>query len=115
MNLISSSVGGSIPPPATFISDVTQGVYVMKPKELTDEQLENIGHIISEMLHNAVELWEADMKTLLLNSSRYRSICTSARHIQTTYIKLRDMAYDRGWKDEKVKKHFTINTAYGFS
>jgi len=95
--------------------DVTTDFCVMKPKELTDEQLENIGHIVSEMLRNAVGLWEAGAKTVLLNSSQYRSICASARHIQTTYVKLRDVAYNRGWNDEKVKRHFTVNTVYGFS
>lgn len=82
---------------------------------MNDEQLEQIGRLTSEMLKHADEVWALAMRTMPLASKDYRRICTTGRNIQETYYALRDMAYSRGWGEERIKQVFTVDTYYGFN
>lgn len=87
----------------------------MSTKILTDEQLETMGRNLATMHQLAITTWEIAMRTMPINSTQYRKICTAGRKTQDAYNGLRFEAESRGWDDRRIGKVFFSHVACGFS
>lgn len=83
-------------------------------KNLTDEQLEQLGLLAKQQYEQAIETWRAAMKSLPLSSRQYRLICTAGRAARRVHDALFAAADDRGWSEEKLAATFS-ETGCGFT
>lgn len=83
-------------------------------KQLTDEQLEQLGALLKHQHEQALEAWRLAMKAMPLQSYEYRRICAAGKAIQKAHRTLWSIADDRGWSDEKLQATFSY-TSCAFS
>ncbi len=78
-------------------------------KEMSDEQIEQLGAELAQLYQSAVSVWKARINSLPLNSKQYNSICKTGKEINKCANLLRNEAEDRGWSDDRVKRVFKIS------
>lgn len=75
-------------------------------RDVSQEQFEELCLVTGRTYSSLKKQWQVGMKTLLIQSSEYRSICRAGRSCRDLTMKLLDEARDRGYPEEQIKELF---------
>ena len=84
-------------------------------RELTDQQLEELGKKVSIMHQDAILVWKMAMAAMPIRSKQYREVCSMGRKIQDAYFSLRNEAEARNWQVDRREDVFSARKENGIT